>query len=95
MSRQILNVSVTVGENVREIPFGAEPIFVAEQGGLITVWFEGESDNSPAPYTLHVYGTGWPIRETHVYVGTALIGNHVWHVYREGTTGDLVRGGLI
>ncbi len=48
----------------------------------IAFWAEGDVDAAPGPQrTFEVYGTGHDVPDAAVYVGTALQGQFVWHVY--------------
>lgn len=60
------------------------PIFVHEQDGEVTLWAEvGDSLSGEPEITVEVMviGTGHLVPPGFVYVGSAMCGAFVWHVY--------------
>jgi hypothetical protein len=78
-------LKITDYQTIR-MPFGARPLSVALRGTTPCLWCEVESDNTPAPRSVFICGTGNPfpanLRDA-VYVG--LVQTHggvlAWHVY--------------
>lgn len=65
------------------MPFGAAPVSVGEQGGQLVVWAKVNTNHSCEPLSFRVCGTGHPVLddETAVYIGTVQMENGlVWHV---------------
>ncbi|QUW18859.1 hypothetical protein [Agrococcus sp. Marseille-Q4369] len=66
-----------------EMPAVANVKHVGMQAGLVTLWVE--VDGSPVlgteERTFMIVGTGHPIPDGTVYVGTTQDGGLVWHVY--------------
>lgn len=62
-------------------------IRVAFQRGVLQLWAQVDpADSLKRDRVFHVYGTGWPITDGDVYVGTATQEDehgyeYVWHVY--------------
>lgn len=57
----------------------------AEPSHGIEVWFEQEEHemNGEGDYHLTVFGTGHPVPDEHVHIGTVVTDRgFVWHVYR-------------
>lgn len=71
------------GRNIG-LPVGSQVVNVGEQEGKITLWIEEEYADMPVMEDRHflVYATGEPFNPTNkTHVGTALVGEYVWHVY--------------
>ena len=49
----------------------------------LCVWAEVNTDRPPKTYELRVFGTGFPLDNESIYIGTALTegGTFVFHVY--------------
>lgn len=55
-------------------------------GNMLVVWAEVDPDQSTETRILYVVGTGNPIPEhPKQYLGTAIMGPLVWHVYEQLT----------
>ncbi len=67
------------------LPANAKPIAVGFQGALaLMLWAEVDSDSEPEPRTFRIVGTGHELPAVPLrYVGSAITGNLVWHVYEE------------
>lgn len=66
------------------MPREAEFLHVGEQNGRLCVWAEVDTDNGLEPVDVFICGTGnqLPVFGAGVlYVGTAQVGEFVWHVY--------------
>ena len=58
-----------------------KPVFVHEQNGVPTLWAEVDPSTEDREYLLFVIGTGHPVPLCCEYVGSAMCGVFVWHVY--------------
>lgn len=68
-------------------PKGAKPLFVANQDGTLTLWMQHDPGDAPCPKLIFVVGDGQPIpAEAKFYLGSALVGDFVWHVYSASLT---------
>lgn len=70
--------------NEVEIARDAIPRRVAMQGGVLCMWAEVETDTPKKTRRFRVAGTGHPITEHDVYIGTCddgPDGPFVWHVF--------------
>lgn len=58
-------------------------VLVAEQDGELTIWFEVDTAMLEIARTLHIVGTGQPVKNLHLktHLGSAVVGAFVWHVY--------------
>lgn len=68
-----------------EMPVGAKVLHVAEQNGLICLWAQVDpyETNLDSRY-FHVVGTGNKIPDkAGEFVGTALVGEFVFHLFEE------------
>lgn len=87
MSRAVYKYEIPVDDQWRDIPtpLPARIVHVActtTGYGVVYVWAEvtpGSADT--ATRKMRVFGTGQPIPDGAVYVGTAPAGPFVWHVY--------------
>ena len=71
-----------------DLPVGAEVLCVQAQRGAVCLWVMVSIHGNPTdgmrePRRFEVYGTGYEVRpdENHQYVGTAQVGDFVWHVF--------------
>lgn len=68
-----------------KMPALAEIVHVEHQSAdpaVVTFWAEVDPDDETEIRTFHVYGTGHPIKDDGVYVGTSLVRpDLVWHLY--------------
>jgi hypothetical protein len=71
------------GQNVLEMPHGAEILTVQMQGGEPMLWARVNSDNEKEPRTVTIAGTGHdcPLPLEHVYISTFQMGPLVWHAF--------------
>jgi hypothetical protein len=63
-------------------PFGAKPIYVAQQAERICIWFEVELDTGrEEDHEIMIVGTGNPITaQPYKYIGS--VGNQFpWHIF--------------
>jgi hypothetical protein len=75
----VLKWDVPVDNNYH--PIGAGPVVhVACQGSpyIVQVWTE---DSASGHRAARVYGTGQPVPDDDVHLGSVLAGPFVWHVY--------------
>lgn len=54
---------------------------VADQHGELTLWGEVENDLKHCERRFEIYGTGHRINDGNRYIGSAVVGRYVWHVY--------------
>jgi hypothetical protein len=67
---------------VIEMPARARIVKVDHQDGIVTIWAEvGRGSDDHVRRLFRIYGTGQPIVDDDVYVGTYFEGPYVWHVY--------------
>lgn len=84
MSREIYKYRVSVNDawHEFEIPSPARIIHVASQGpGVVSLWAEIDNEGENTARSFRIYATGQGIPDGAAYVGTALDGMFVWHVY--------------
>lgn len=59
-----------------------KPVHFDMQNGTPTLWVEVEKDVSTSNYrTFKLYGTGYPIDDNSIYIGTCFYNTLVWHLY--------------
>lgn len=77
------NVRVSDNTQILTMPAPARVLHVGcQQPGVVAVWAEVTPGSSTeVSRAFHVHGTGHGVRG--VYVGTALDGEFVWHLYAE------------
>jgi len=63
------------------IPQNSKILFVGNQNGNLTFWIEVDTASTPIMRSFVVHGTGHPIRNNEIYIGSAMIAPYVWHVY--------------
>lgn len=74
-------LNLSDGQQVHKMPKGGTVLCVHMQYGLPTLWAEVDPDEAMEPRYFQVHGTGHPVANGGVFVGTA-VGNHfVWHIY--------------
>lgn len=74
---------------VLELPYQSKPLHVGlDPQGVPSIWIEVPDTSPPAvpagpseTRLFDIFGTGWPIKDSHVYVGTFRDGPYIWHVY--------------
>ena len=69
-----------VHEQRIKVPFFAKPLCVQAQDGELCIWFEVVEGESIQELPVYINGTGLALRGN-TYVGTAQLGQFVWHVY--------------
>lgn len=82
LTRRVLKWPVPVDD--ADHPIGAGPVvFVEAQGyrSTVFVWTEEPQDVAHAVRRARVYGTGQPIPNDDVHIGSTIAGPFVWHVY--------------
>jgi len=88
LSRSIWKYDVPIDDGWHEvlIPSPGKVLHVDSQGahGTVHVWAEVAPDSGElVPQRFRAFGTGHSIPARSEYVGTALAGPFVWHVYSE------------
>jgi hypothetical protein len=66
-----------------EVPGHGQVLLVDEQHGSLTLWMEVDTDAPLKSRTFRIRGTGHPLgkSEGDFHVGSAKVGEFVWHVY--------------
>ena len=90
MTRTIYKYSVPVDDQWHEVSTSipARIVHVDCQGGFgtVNVWAEFDLEaQETSSRKMRAFATGQPIPDGASYVGTALAGPFVWHVYAEAT----------
>ncbi|WP_048770859.1 hypothetical protein [Rhodococcus ruber] len=86
-TRTIHRVNFEITDTVTvDLPSGARLLHVApcreHPDRRIDLWYECRAGVPARPHTLHVEGTGHPIVDDALYIGTVVASNGlVWHVY--------------
>jgi hypothetical protein len=84
--RQIFRYIVPVNDQPHAIPLTHDPLYVANGDTLdeVEFWAEHDSDSDEWAATFQVFGTGQPLPDGAVYVGTCPRTREglVWHLYR-------------
>lgn len=62
---------------------GARFLHVGSQDDHVCVWALVDPEAERCSYDLVAYGTGRPIAPGDEYLGTAFVGDLVWHVFKE------------
>jgi len=90
MSREIYKYRVPVKDVWHDVamPSHATIVHVACQDtpGVVSLWAEIENESASVTRSFRIYGTGQSIPDDTDYVGTALDGMFVWHVYENVLT---------
>lgn len=83
--RAIYKYQVPVDGQIHDysIPTGAIVRHVDQQGNYPHLWVEVQSDAPTVTRTFRVFGTGHPIPDGFVYVGSTMDGPFVWHVFEQ------------
>jgi hypothetical protein len=74
-------------EQVVVMPEDAELLSVGNQNGELCLWAKCVESKRRVGRRILVYGTGNPIRDLGLYVGTAIFNRFVWHVFDAGQPG--------
>lgn len=93
MTRAVYKYEIPVDDQWHgsTMPLPAQIVHAASQSrGVVCLWAEVAPDSTEsAVRAFRVFGTGQPIPEGAVYVGSALDGPYVWHVYAEALKASL------
>lgn len=61
---------------------GAQPLFAAEQEGVLTIWMLVDTELEVTPRKVYVRGTGHGVPRHKTYVGSVIMNPLVvWHVF--------------
>jgi hypothetical protein len=91
--KTILKVTLDemASESIKPMPRGAVIRKVGEQHQMIVVWFETDYDlmdrtdgENVEQRRFSIRGTGQPLPEDGVYLGTVKVGLTEWHVFDRG-----------
>lgn len=69
-----------------EAPADAKVVLIGAQGNRVCVWLEIETTKPTARRLFSMYGTGHPIPDSAVHVGSFQDGSFVWHIYERVLT---------
>lgn len=64
-----------------EVPKGGEIVHVGNQENILSVWINVDPESPLECRVFWTVGTGQDIPKASRYVGTAMIGRFVWHVF--------------
>lgn len=73
------------GPSKIDLPEGARLVHLAAEPtnrDVALMWFEVDTDAPKRPRYFAVCGTGYPIPDSGVHVGTVIVAPFVWHVYQ-------------
>ena len=83
--KTIYKYQLRVIDDIQEVtmPENSKIIYAANQAGFLTFWAEVQEDKIGAGVTrlFLVHGTGHPIHDNEVYVGSVIQPPFVWHIY--------------
>jgi hypothetical protein len=65
------------------MPAGALVLKVEMQGPVACIWYELDTKDRCIPRTFKILGTGQPIPDKCVHVGTYQDPPYVWHLYED------------
>lgn len=93
MSRSVWKYEIPVDDQWHPVPtpLPAVVVNVDSKGalGTVAVWAEVTTNSGEtSKRRMRAFGTGQPIPKGAVYVGTALAGPLVWHIYAEAPGDD-------
>lgn len=71
----------STGSFVITVPVEARPLSVAVQNEQPIMWFELDTRQEHAKRCFEVVGTGQPVPENAIYIGTYQLGWFVGHLY--------------
>ncbi len=85
--RTIWKFPIARGEDgsIIEVPVSAKFAFVGigPDSGSVAVWVDLHTDSPRVERRLRVYGTGWSIASGATYIGSAIDGPFVWHLFED------------
>lgn len=74
--------AVVDGSLIVDLPASAKVVRVAVQGGLLCAWFELDpAAKKDTHRVFRVVGTGHPIDDEEIHVGSCEDGPFIWHLY--------------
>jgi hypothetical protein len=65
-----------------QLPIKHKVLHVDEQHGEVTLWVELNTAHATQTHYFQIVGTGHPVPDGAEHVGTALVRQFVWHVYK-------------
>lgn len=75
---------MVAGTQQVQLPVGARIVRVAEQHGGISVWYLTDTDTvGVIIHHMRIVGTGDRVPDGWVYLGTADVGDFVFHVFED------------
>lgn len=82
--KKIWKFPLAIPTTTIQIPYSGRILCFQCQFGIPTVWIElNDGDQLKKTERLHIVPTGMPFDSSWLYVGTALDGQFVWHLYSE------------
>ena len=69
---------------VQAVPQGLIPLHVGAQYGDVCLWVEVYDSAPLVRQSWYIIGTGWEVPDKATYLGTAIVGSFVWHLYDGG-----------
>jgi hypothetical protein len=84
--RTIFKYPVPVDDlmHTHSIPAGSVVCYVGQQG-CPCIWIEVDTSMDRVERRFQIFGTGHPVPDGFIYVGTALDEPFVWHVFEKVT----------
>jgi len=67
---------IDIPQDSRVVHVGRDP-----ESGMPCLWMEVNTESPRVVKNFWVKGTGWGIQEDLVYIGSAICGEFVWHIY--------------
>lgn len=83
MTRTIWKFPLTLGQTVVMMPKHSVLVHIAAQNGTVCVWAEVHTQFPEVVRRFVLIGTGHEPPIAGEYVGTAIVGEFVWHVFEE------------
>lgn len=79
--RKVWKFELNIGPTTLEMPIEAEVVYVDIQAGVPTLWALVDPELPTGIRRFCVRGTGHPILEGEVYVGTWQSPPYMWHLF--------------
>jgi len=90
MAREIIwkhELIITDSQGVY-VPLGARFLAVGNQSGKLMLWFSHTNQRGREDRFIRIVGTGNGFESNNlIYIGTAQVGDFVWHVFEELANG--------
>ncbi len=66
-----------------EVPGQPTLAHVDMQRDQVCLWLEVEQASKPVAYSIEVVGTGHPVPDAYMHLGSVIDRQFVWHVYQD------------